>query len=180
MIIGDGVRLRGIDQGDLPLFVRWLNDPEVRQYLALYAPQSNAQEEKWFENLEKLSIAEQPLMMEVWHDQKWKAIGDISFVAVDQQARNAEVGLFIGEKEFWGKGIGTQTLALMLDYGFFTLNFHRIYLRVYALNVRGIHCYEKVGFKHEGKMREAAYLDGEYIDILWMGILKDEWKRKGS
>jgi len=48
------------------------------------------------------------------------------------------------------------------------------------LNERGIHCYEKVGFKHEGRMREAAYLGGEYVDILWMGILKDEWKRKGS
>jgi RimJ/RimL family protein N-acetyltransferase len=180
MIIGEGIRLRGIDQGDLPLFVSWLNDPEVRQYLSLYAPLSNAQEEKWFESLDKLSIAEQPLMIEASHEQKWKAVGDISFIAVDQRARNAELGLFIGEKDFWGKGIGTQVLSLMLDYGFFTLNFHRIYLRVYALNERGIHCYEKVGFKHEGRMREAAYLGGEYVDILWMGILKDEWKRKGS
>lgn len=178
MIIGDTVRLRGIDKEDLPLFVSWLNDADVRRYLSLYSPLSNAQEEQWFADLAKRPLTEQPLMIETVEDGTWKPLGNISFLNVDQQSRNAELGLFIGEKALWGKGIGTKAIALMLDYGFKTLNFHRIYLRVFAPNQRGIHCYEKLGFRHEGSMREAYFLDGEYIDILYMGILEDEWRGK--
>jgi len=179
MIIGDGIRLRGIDREDLPLFVSWLNDPEVRRYLSLYAPLSNAQEEKWFEELANHSIAEQPYMVEVFNDQEWTAVGDISFINVDTQSRNAELGLFIGKQDFWGRGIGTKAISLMLNFGFQTLNFHRIYLRVFEPNKRGIHCYEKIGFKHEGKMREGYYLDGSYVDVLFMSILADEWRGRG-
>jgi RimJ/RimL family protein N-acetyltransferase len=136
MIIGDGIRLRGIDRGDLPLFRKLAERSGGTTVYFTVCPSIQCQEEKWFENVEKLSVAEQPLMMEIWHEQKWKAVGNIGFIAVNQQARNAEVGLFIGEKELWGKGIGTKALSLILDYGFFTLNFHRIYLRVYALNER--------------------------------------------
>ena len=178
MIIGDTVRLRGIEKEDLPLFVNWLNDPDVRRYLSLYSPLSNAQEEKWFEDLASHCLAEQPLMIETLDEGTWRPLGNISFLNVDQQSRNAELGIFIGEKGFWGKGIGTKAIALMLDYGFMTLNLHRIYLRVFYPNQRGIHCYEKLGFKHEGNMREAYYLDGEYIDVLFMSILRQEWRGK--
>ncbi len=178
MIIGDTVRLRGVDKEDLPLFVSWLNDPDVRRYLSLYNPLSNAQEEKWFEDLANHCLAEQPLMIEALDNEKWKPLGNISFLNVDQQSRNAELGLFIGDKEFWGKGIGTKAISLMLDYGFKTLNLHRVYLRVFEPNQRGIHCYEKIGFKHEGNMREAYFLDGEYVDVLFMSILKNEWRGK--
>ena len=180
MIIGDTVRLRGIDKEDLPLFVSWLNDPDVRRYLSLYTPLSNAQEVKWFEYLANHCLAEQPLMIEVQNEKGWKAVGDISYINVDQQSRNAELGVFIGDKEFWGKGIGTKAISLMLDYGFKTLNFHRVYLRVFAPNQRGVHCYEKIGFKHEGNMREAYFLDGEYVDVLFMSILKEEWRGKSG
>lgn len=176
MIIGEGIRLRGLDREDLPQFVTWLNDPEVRRFLSLYAPLSNAQEDKWFENLSNLSTAEQPLVIQMLENENWVTVGNISFLNVDQQSRNAELGLFIGAKDHWDQGIGTKAISLMLDYGFFTLNFHRIYLRVKEENQRGIRCYEKVGFKHEGRMREAVYLDGKYIDMIWMGILRDEWR----
>ena len=176
MLIGEGIRLRGIEREDLPLFVRWLNDPEVRRFLLQHYPISNPQEERWFEQMLQNPAAEQPLVIEVQQDSDWTPIGNISFMGVDQQARNAELGLFIGEKSFWDKGVGTRTISLMLDYGFSTLNFHRIYLRVYEDNKRGIHCYEKIGFQHEGKLREAGFLDGKYCDMLWMGILRDEWR----
>ncbi len=178
MLIGDAVRLRAIEKEDLPLFVNWLNDPDVYRYLSLYYPLSNVQEEKWFEDINSRSIAEQPLMIETWDDGLWKSLGNISFINVDQQSRNAELGIFIGEKDFWGKGIGTKAIALMLDYGFNTLNLHRIYLRVFEPNQRGIHCYEKLGFRHEGSMREAYFLNGEYVNVLYMGILQQEWKGK--
>jgi RimJ/RimL family protein N-acetyltransferase len=55
------------------------------------------------------------------------------------------------------------------------LNLNRIYLRVYASNLRGIRAYEKAGFVHEGSARQAQYQDGGYVDILWMSVLRSEW-----
>ena len=178
MILGDTMRLRAIEKEDLPRFVTWLNDPDVCRYLTLYNPLSQAQEEKWFENILNRPVEEQPLVIEIQVDKAWESVGNISFLNMDQHSRNAELGLFIGKKNFWGKGIGTKAIGLMLDYGFKTLNFHRIYLRVFEQNKRGIRCYEKVGFHHEGSMREAQFLDGEYVDVLLMSILRKEWRGK--
>jgi RimJ/RimL family protein N-acetyltransferase len=105
-----------------------------------------------------------------------KLAGDISFLNFDQHERSAEVGIFIGEKEAWNKGYGTEAMQLMVNHGFADFNLNRIYLRVFEINPRGIHCYEKVGFQHEGRQRQAHYLDGKYIDVLMMSILKHEWK----
>jgi len=178
MLLGDGVQLRAIEREDVPLFVSWLNDAEVRRYLSIYYPISRAQEEKWFANLETHPIAEQPLMIETLVDGTWKPLGNISFLNVDQRCANAELGLFIGEKEFWNRGIGTKAIGLMLDYGFGMLNFHRIFLRVLEENKRGIHCYEKIGFQYEGSMREASFVDGRYGNVFLMSILCNEWKGK--
>ena len=69
-------------------------------------------------------------------------------------------------------------MELLVQHGFETLNLNRVALRVFANNARAIRCYEKVGFVHEGRMRQAHYDQGEYIDILWMSILRDEWEVK--
>jgi RimJ/RimL family protein N-acetyltransferase len=93
----------------------------------------------------------------------------------NRQAHSAEIGIVIGEKDFWNKGFGTEAMRLMVDYGFSTLNLNRIHLHVYETNPRGIHCYEKVGFQQEGRLRQAHYLEGRYIDILAMSILNNDW-----
>jgi RimJ/RimL family protein N-acetyltransferase len=179
MIIGEGIRLRAVEKKDLYLFVTWLNDPDVRHFLELYYPLSMAFEEQWFESNLKKPVQEQPLVIEV--DQKgWKPVGNISFMNIDERARSAEVGLFIGEKDLWSQGIGSKALQLMLEYGFNTLNYNRIFLRVFEDNKRGIRCYEKTGFIHEGKMRQAHFLDGEYKDMVFMSVLRKEWKGKGK
>jgi len=69
-------------------------------------------------------------------------------------------------------------MILMLQHGFETLNLNRIMLRVYEDNPRAIRCYEKAGFVHEGRMRQARYAEGEYRDILLMAVLKYEWDQR--
>jgi RimJ/RimL family protein N-acetyltransferase len=66
-------------------------------------------------------------------------------------------------------------MRLLLKHGFETLNLHRIFLRVYETNPRAIRTYEKVGFVHEGRMRQALYRQGQYHDILLMSVLRPEW-----
>ncbi len=175
MIYGERVRLRGVEREDLPHFVRWLNDPEVRRGLTLYRPLSLAEEEEWFRSLMKQPPDERSLAIEVREGDSWRLIGNSSLMNIDWRNRSAEVGLFIGEKRYWGRGYGTEVLRLWLRHGFETLNLNRIYLRVYANNPRAVHVYENIGFVLEGRLRQALYQDGKYHDILLMSVLRSEW-----
>jgi RimJ/RimL family protein N-acetyltransferase len=176
MIYSNRLRLRAAEREDLPRFVRWLNDPEVIRNLSLTHPLSQASEEKWFQaNLER-HPAEQVLVIEVKTADDWKPIGNISLMDIHWVDRNAEIGIFIGEKDEWNKGYGRGAMKLMLRHGFNELNLQRIFLRVLGDNLRGIKAYEYAGFKQEGVMRQAVYRNGKYIDLLLMSVLRTEWQ----
>jgi len=184
MIYGKRIRLRRNERSDIPKFVDWLNDPEVRRYLLMDLPISQANEEQWFENMLKLPTNEQPFGIEIREtepegsNEQWRLIGNCSFMGFDQAARSAEVGLFIGDKSCWNKGYGTEVMQLLLGLGFGTLNLNRIYLRVDELNKGGIRAYEKAGFVHEGRFRQGTFKNGEYGDMLLMSVLRTEWDSK--
>jgi len=103
-------------------------------------------------------------------------IGGISLDNVNYTNRTATLGITIGEKQEWGKGYGTEAVALMLDYGFFILNLNNIMLTVFDYNLRAKRCYEKVGFKIMGKRRKARFFAGKYHDEIYMDILAEEFK----
>lgn len=175
MILGERIRLRAIERSDLPLFVAWLNDPDVREFLMLYSPLSIEQEERWFKDTLDQPPYNQPLAVEVRDEDGWRTVGNCSFHIQDWRVRSAELGIFIGDKASWGKGYGTEVMRLLLEHGFMTLNLNRIYLRVYASNLRAIRAYEKAGFVHEGRMRQAEYRNGVFDDVLLMSVLRSEW-----
>ena len=176
MIYGKRVRLRHVEREDLSHFVEWLNDPEVRQGLSMYLPISHAEEENWFEKVLARDRDEQPLAIEVQIDDGWNLIGNCGFFNLDWRNRNAELGIFIGDKAYWNQGYGTEVMRLLLRIGFSTLNLHRIYLRVYENNPRAVRVYEKTGFVHEGRQRQAEFRDGHYLDLLFMSVLRPEWR----
>ena len=176
MIIGDGIRLRAVERSDLSLFVNWLNDYEVRQFLTLYFPISMAFEEKWYESMINSSPEEQPMVIEVITEKGWKPIGNLGLMHVSNIDRDAELGIFIGEKTEWNKGYGRKAIQLLLRYAFMTLNLNRIYLRVFENNLRGINSYRAIGFVEEGRMRQAKFSEGAYLDILLMSVLRSEWQ----
>lgn len=179
MIIGEQIRYRAIEKEDLPYFTQWLNDPEVREGLSLIMPFSLTEEEEWFAGLSKRPPFEKPLAMEIQPDpqvDKWIFVGNCGLFGIDWQNRFAEVGIFIGEKGYWNQGFGTKAIKLILKFGFEDLNLHRIWLQVYETNQRAMRSYEKAGFTSEGKLREAHYNDGEYVDVIIMSVLKHEWQ----
>jgi diamine N-acetyltransferase len=183
MIYGERLRLRATEREDLPRFVAWLNDPEVRQFLLLNLPLSLVDEEHWFEQMQKRPQAEHVLVIEaslpdeVNSASTWTPIGNTAFMDINNINRSAEIGIFIGEKWLWNKGYGRDTMRLMLKHGFETLNLNRIFLRVFEQNLRGIRAYERAGFQHEGRLRQAEYKNGRYCDALIMSVLRDEWEK---
>jgi len=175
MIYGKRIRLRRDERSDLPKFVEWLNDPEVRRYLSMTLPISQASEEQWFENMLKHPAEEQPLGIEIKDGDNWRLIGNCSLFDFNWRTRSAEVGLLIGDKSCWNKGYGTEVMRLLLRHGFETLNLNRIYLHVAAENGGGIRAYEKAGYVHEARLRQADFREGKYCDDLIMSVVRSEW-----
>jgi diamine N-acetyltransferase len=177
MICGKRTRLRALERSDLPRFVEWLNDHEVTAGLQVYAPLSMQEEESWFENMLKRPAEEHTLAIEIRQgDSEWLMIGSCGFHAFNWRVRSAEFGIFIGDKSKWNQGYGTETVRLLLRYGFDTLNLNRIALEVYENNPGAIRAYEKAGFVHEGRKRQGMFKGGEYVDVLLMSVVHSEWQ----
>jgi diamine N-acetyltransferase len=176
MMISKRVRLRAVEREDLPRFHRWLNDEEVTAGLMIALPLSLVDEDNWFDSMIKGPAEEHTLVIEVRQGEVWVPVGNCGVHDVDSRVRSAEVGIFIGEKAFWNQGIGTQVMRMLLKHGFETLNLNRIFLRVYENNTRAIRSYERAGFIHEGRMRQAMYKHGSFIDVLLMSVLRQEWE----
>lgn len=185
MLYSERLRLRAIEPEDLSRLMRWVNDPEVTAHLGSpisVFPFSNADESNWIAELSKSPHSERPMLIEIrsaedaGEEAVWIPIGDISFHRVDWITRSAELGIMIGEKQYWDKGYGSEAIRLMFTHGFNGLNLHRIFLGVHPDNSRAKHAYEKLGFKHDGRHRDAIYRNGRYYDLLIMSILKQEWQ----
>lgn len=171
MILGERIIVRAIEREDLANYVRWLNDPRVLTYFFSLVPLSLAEEEHWYEEM-----LQDPRVRAFAIEFEGRHIGGAGFHNIDGRNASAEVGLFIGLPELWDQGLGYDALQTMLRFGFEQMNLHRIYLRVYAENDRAVHLYEKLGFQHEGRWRQAEFRHGCYHDLLWMGILRQEWR----
>ena len=107
-------------------------------------------------------------------------IGSCNLSGITSHHSEAFVGIGIGEREFWGKGYGTDAMQVMLRYAFLELNLRRVSLDVAGYNPRAIHSYEKAGFIHEGKVRGADSREGQRWDAIYMGILRQDWLVENS
>jgi diamine N-acetyltransferase len=181
MIYGERIRFRAVEKEDLPLFVVWVNDQEVRQGILLHNPISQTEEDSWYERMllrpvdEHVMAIEAKLPADETGEQCWKLIGSLSFEQIDWHVRSAELGILIGDKSYWNRGYGTESVRLLLHHGFNTLNLNRIFLHVFENNPRAIRAYEKAGFILEGRERQAEFMDGKFIDVLRMSLLKSEF-----
>jgi RimJ/RimL family protein N-acetyltransferase len=169
-MIGKKCYLSPIDHADAEQFAAWLNDLEITVHLSLYTGVLNTENEKAF--LEKLSREHNYSIID---NETNVIIGNCGYIDLDHVNQTAEAGIFIGNKNYWNRGYGTEALTLLLDYGFKALNLHNIGLRVYAFNKRAIACYKRVGFQAAGKRREALLRGQTRSDILFMDILFDEF-----
>ncbi len=177
-LVGEKVRLRPVEERDLPLFVRWYTDPDVRRWLHLSdRPEVTLESER--QNLEKGRVNPSNLGL-VIETGEGQPIGTLGLINIDPYHRRAELGISIGEKEYWGRGYGSDAIRVALRHAFTEMGLRRAYLITDEDNERGIRCYQKCGFVQEGLLRAHRLRYGQPIDMLIMGVLREEWDASGK
>jgi RimJ/RimL family protein N-acetyltransferase len=172
-IEGERLYLRPLGVEDLDRCVRWINDPEVLQFLGRRFPMGREQEKEWLADQYK---SEDQLNLAIVLKEGDRHIGNCGFNEIDYLNRSAVFGILIGEKDAWSCGYGPEAARLIVEYGFRTLGLHRVSLEVYSSNPRARKAYAKVGFKLEGTQRESYFYDGQFFDTHTMAILANEWR----
>ena len=165
-----GIYLRPMTYDDTECIVRWRNSDNVRKnfiYQALFTKESH---ENWIKTMVETGKVVQMMICEISGN---KVVGSVYVRDIDAIHHKAEYGIFIGEDTARGKGYGTAAAKLMIRYCFEELKLHRLFLRAYADNMQAIRSYEKAGFVKEACLREDVCIEGEYKDIILMGILNN-------
>ncbi|MFL5629125.1 MAG: GNAT family N-acetyltransferase [Ktedonobacteraceae bacterium] len=103
-------------------------------------------------------------------------IGQCGLFHFDRIAHTCELGIGIGDRAYWGQGYGRDAVSTLLKYAFRFLNLHKVWLIVNSSNERAIRSYKACGFIEEGRLRKHVWSDGRYIDLIYMGVLRDEWE----
>ena len=177
-LVGDKIYLSPRNIEDAELYVKWMNDFDVTDFTGRTSQIMDIEGEK--EYLSSASKKTNNFSFAIVKQENDRLIGSAGLEKIDYINRVATLGIMIGEQENREKGYGTETINLLLDYGFNYLNLNNINLYVMEFNPRAIACYKKCGFKEMGRRRKTAFINGKYYDKLYMDILKEEFDERGK
>ncbi|MEH6443029.1 MAG: GNAT family protein [Oceanospirillaceae bacterium] len=175
LLEGENYYLRALDANDYEQFYEWSCDRDVTIYsLSSYAyPQSKSDISAW---LSTINSNPKSVSFGICSNENHQLIGYAGISGISTLNRKGEYFILIGNKEYWGKGIGTVITKLVTNYAIQTLGLHRIQLTASSLNIGAIKAYEKAGYQHEGVMRQSGFRDGKFVDKVLMSVLASEWK----
>ncbi|MGU9099112.1 GNAT family N-acetyltransferase [Clostridium perfringens] len=168
MLENNNVKLRPINKNDIEKLNKWKNDYDVFKYLGGgFSPQSIDQHKLYIENLININDNNKRFIIEV----KNNAIGQIGIYSINWINRNCELGIYIGEKDEWGKGYGKEACSILHNYVFDILGLNKIKLLVVEDNISAINMYKKLGYKLVGIYEKERFIEGEYKNLCIMELL---------
>lgn len=177
-MIGEKIYLRQIIMDDCnERYVAWLNDPEVNQYLETKWSEQDIDAVRLFVKTQMENV--HSVLFAIVNMDNDLHIGNIKIGPVHSHYKHADISYFIGEKTYWNKGIVSEAINLVCQFGFVNLNLHRIEAGAYECAIGSWKALEKCNFKREGVFRKQVFFNNEYIDIYRYGLLKEEYKKKG-
>ncbi|WP_391115855.1 GNAT family N-acetyltransferase [Psychrobacillus sp. L3] len=169
------VQLRELSLDDAEERYKWCLDKEVTKHLNMpqkYPPFSRVETRNWIKIcIDKTNGYEQKAIL----TEQGKHIGWIDLKNIDKLNKHAELGIAIGDKNYWGKGYGLSAMSEMLMWEFNELELNKIWLRVEVDNKKAIKSYKRMGYMEEGILRQDRYRNGEFVNRLRMSILKTEF-----
>lgn len=173
MITGKKTYLVAVNRESIEQLRTWRNNPELRKYFREHREISKEMQERWF--TERVLNNPCQVDFEIHDIDTGKLIGHCGLYYIDWINRNAEFTVYIGDMSYRNGGYGSDALRLLFEYGFSTLNLHRIWAEVYSNN-GAIDIYRRLGFKDEGVKRQHHFETWQYLDCYMLGLLQNEWK----
>jgi RimJ/RimL family protein N-acetyltransferase len=174
-IVGEKVALGPIRRDLVPLYHRWINDFAVLRTLHIPRPSTLEEIQAHYE----VEVAEERqrrvVYFTVYDRATLRPIGRTDLMDINYRDRSAGFGIEIGEDEYRGRGYGTETTRLMLDYAFTVLGLHNVALETWEYNLAAQHAYKKAGFREVGRRRQAKFMGGKLWDIIHMDCLSTEF-----
>ncbi len=172
----DGFYLRGLRDEDLSgRWFQWFNDPETTRFQNKgYVPNTPHAQRAYFE---KIRASREDVVFAIVDEASDRHVGNVGLHAIDWVHRSAVLGIVIGEKEFLGRGWGAQAWAAITRYAFETINLNKVCASVIEGNERSVKCALAAGFEIEGTQKQQIYKNGDYRDLVWLGITRDRWTR---
>lgn len=166
------VTIRPITYDDTEDIIRWRNSDSVRSRFIDQRLFTKESHEYWLKNfVETGKVAQFIILLD------GKGVGSVYLRDIDRDERSAEYGIFIGEESARGKGVGTKSASLILEYAFNDLKLEKIFLRVYKDNAGAVKSYEKAGFVNNGKI-ETIEVNGEKRDVIFMELEKKDFEKR--
>jgi RimJ/RimL family protein N-acetyltransferase len=177
LLRGEKIYLTRVRRADCVDFARWSEDMEYQRLLRRgeVFPTTAEEFEHWIFSDRR---DEESYFASIRTLNDHTLIGSLELNRIVRQARHCMFWIGIGEPAYRGRGYGSDAVQVMLRFAFLEMNLNRVGLEVMSYNTRAIASYERVGFQHEGRMREMVYRDGVYYDILLMGMLRAEWEAR--
>lgn len=170
-IEGKKIFLRPIDGGDTERIVAWRNQERVRKNFIYQKPFTKESHEEWMRTQVQTGHVAQFIICE---KDTGRPVGSVYFRDIDRENKKAEYGIFIGEADAAGRGIGTETARLAVSYARDVLKLHKLMLRVFADNAGAVKSYENAGFVREAHLKDEFLQDGHYRDMLLMAVFFEE------
>ena len=174
-IEGEMINLCPIEKRTAPVMAKWMNDPSIRVTLIRYLPVSTQMEEVWISSLEE--NPNKNVVLAITLKERGEHIGNVGLHSINWKNRVATLGIVIGNKKHWGNGIGTEAIKLILQYAFRTLNLRKINSVVVEGNKGSLIIHDRNGFKVEGAHKKEHFIDGEYRDLILLGVFRSDCKK---
>lgn len=173
MLVGAKLYLRPLESADVgDSYVAWLNDREVTRYLE--TERATATREGIAEYLHRFEGGTD-LIFAIVDKATGKHVGNVTLNRIDRVRGTADTGLMIGEKSFWGRGYAYEAWFLLIDYAFRELRLRKIIAGTFAPNEASLAVLRKLGFRVEGVLRGEARVDGEFVDVVKLGMFENEF-----
>lgn len=168
---GERIALGPIRRDLIPLYQAWMNDLDVTRFLRSW-PMTLDGEIAWFDGAVK---DDRMAVFTIYELPTYRPVGNVDLHDIDIRNRTAELGILIGEKDARGRGLGTEAVRLVCDYGFHVLDLYSIMLLTFGWNIAGQKAYAKAGFREIGRRREARFFAGRYWDDIYYDLLREEF-----
>lgn len=167
MLSNQAVRLRAVEPDDASLMLKWRFDPNNYDCFYEYAPVSMEAQKAWIVSAAQSAGKSFDFIAEDLRT--GRAFGMVALLNIDYRNRKCELGrVLVGEEDVRGTGHGLQMVGLCLEYAFAHLNMRKVWLEVFADNLRAVGFYEKLGFERDGLFKEHVFKGGVYKDVLHM------------